>query len=266
MHAYGNLKFLNKTVQVFKKILKCVTLYMVNFMNELQNKKILIADDEREILQLLQSALEQAGFYWIFTAASCREALRIFQEQNIALCVLDINLPDGDGFSLLREIRNASQVPVIFLTARGEANDKLQGLELGADDYMVKPFLTKEFLLRVTAVLRRTYGAAAKVPNLRLSDRTINFETAEVKTDNGEIFPLTAKEFILLQKLHENKGRIVTNDALCLAAWGDEYYGYENTMMVHIRRLRKKIETNPSSPKHLITVRGLGYKLVTGNE
>ncbi len=233
---------------------------------ELLNKKILIVDDEKEILNLLRDALLQEGFYRVFTAADRREALRVFGEHSFALCVLDVNLPDGDGFSLLREMRRVSQVPVIFLTARGEANDKLQGLELGADDYMVKPFLTKEFILRVTAVLRRTYAAAVKTPQMRLSDRTVNFETAEVLTDSGAVFALTAKEFILLQKLFENKGRIVTNDALCLAAWGDEYYGYENTLMVHIRRLRKKIEVNPSEPKHLITVKGLGYKLVMKNE
>lgn len=233
---------------------------------ELLNKKILIVDDEKEILNLLKDVLLRAGFYRVFTACDCREALRVFREQSIALCVLDVNLPDGDGFSLLREMREFSRVPVIFLTARGEMNDKLQGLELGADDYMVKPFLTKEFILRVTAVLRRTYQTVAATPKLRLSGRSVNFETAEVTTEEGEVFPLTAKEYILLQKLYENKNCIVTNDALCLAAWGDEYYGYENTLMVHIRRIRKKIEDNPSQPKHLITVKGLGYKLVTGYE
>ena len=147
-----------------------------------------------------------------------------------------------------------------------QEEDKLKGYELGADDYIVKPFLTSEFVLRVTAVLKRTYKPVIKNTDIKLSDRVINLETASVKFREEEI-PLTAKEFIILKKLYENKNRIVTYDALCLAAWGDGYYGYENTLMVHIRRLREKIETDPSKPKHIITVKGLGYKLeVSDNE
>lgn len=234
-------------------------------MQELKNKKILLVDDEIEILKLLESVLFKEGFYHVYTARSCRDALRIASEQNIALFVLDVNLPDGNGFALFEDIRRKTQAPTIFLTARGEAEDKLKGLGLGADDYIVKPFLPKELVLRVQAVLKRTYQATQSVSMFALADRTVNLETASVQTADGEI-SLTAKEFILLKKLYENKNRIVTNDALCLAAWGDDYYGYENTLMVHIRRLREKIEHNPSSPVHLITVKGLGYKLVIGGE
>ena len=234
-------------------------------INELKNKKILIVDDEPELLKLLQDVLFREGFYHIYTAANCYEAVKTAKEQIIALYVLDVNLPDGNGFGLFEEIREISQAPVIFLTARSEANDKIQGLKLGADDYIAKPFLSKEFVLRVTAVLRRTYQANEKIESFTLTNKTVNLETAQVCSQDG-IKPLTAKEFILIKKLYDNKNRIVTNDALCLAAWGDDYYGYENTLMVHIRRLREKIEENPSKPKHLITVKGLGYKLVIANE
>lgn len=235
-------------------------------MDEIKNKKILIVDDEKELLKLLENKLFESGFYHIFKSENCRNALQIAKEQNISLFVLDVNLPDGNGFALYEDIRKFSQSPVIFLTARGEADDRLTGLGLGADDYIVKPFLTSEFVLRVTAVLKRTYKPVFKNTDIKLSDRVINLETASVNFQ-GEEIPLTAKEFIILKKLYENKNRIVTYDALCLAAWGDGYYGYENTLMVHIRRLREKIETDPSKPKHIITVKGLGYKLeVSDNE
>lgn len=235
-------------------------------MDEIKNKKILIVDDEKELLKLLENKLFESGYYHIFKSENCRNALQIAKEQNISLFVLDVNLPDGNGFALYEDIRKFSQSPVIFLTARGEADDRLTGLGLGADDYIVKPFLTSEFVLRVTAVLKRTYKPVFKNTDIKLSDRIINLETASVKFREEEI-PLTAKEFIILKKLYENKNRIVTYDALCLAAWGDGYYGYENTLMVHIRRLREKIETDPSKPKHIITVKGLGYKLeVSDNE
>ena len=235
-------------------------------MDEIKNKKILIVDDEKELLKLLENKLFESGFYHIFKSENCRNALQIAKEQNISLFVLDVNLPDGNGFALYEDIRKFSQSPVIFLTARGEADDRLTGLGLGADDYIVKPFLTSEFVLRVTAVLKRTYKPVIKNTDIKLSDRIINLETASVKFQ-GEEIPLTAKEFIILKKLYENKNRIVTYDALCLAAWGDGYYGYENKLMVHIRRLREKIETDPSNPKHIITVKGLGYKLeVSDNE
>lgn len=233
-------------------------------MKELKNKKILIVDDEKELLKMVAEILFNEGFFHVYTAQNCKEALAVINSQPIALCLLDVMLPDGNGFSLFEEIRKISQAPVIFLTARGEADDKIQGLGLGADDYIVKPFLTKELLLRITALLRRTYGGIQADTEIKLSDRMINLETASVRCEDKEM-PLTAKEYILIKKLWENKNRIVTNDALCMAAWGDDYYGYENTLMVHIRRLREKIEKNPSKPVHLITVKGLGYKLVMSN-
>lgn len=238
---------------------------MGDTMNELKNKKILVVDDEKELLNMIQDILWSNGFYNVYTAESCRDAIEIVKAQPIALCVLDINLPDGNGFSLFNDLRRLTNAPVIFLTARGEANDKLNGLSLGADDYIVKPFLTQELLLRITALLRRTYTKPHEISSFNLSDRTVDFETATV-THNGKNILLTPKEFVILKKLWENKNRIVINDVLCMTAWGDGYYGFENTLMVHIRRLREKIEATPSSPKHLITVKGIGYKLVINNE
>lgn len=237
---------------------------------ELKNKKILLVDDEPQLLSMLQQILFSNGFFQIYTAKSCREALDIIEKQPVSLCILDVNLPDGDGFFLFRNIRKISQAPVIFLTARGEADDKIEGLALGADDYIVKPFLSKEFLLRVTALLRRTYGNILpengfSLPDSVYGERRIRFDTAVVIRGEEET-ALTPKELILLKVLYGQKNRIVTSDALTMAAWGDTSYGYENTLMVHIRRLRQKIEEEPSSPKHLLTIKGLGYKLVVKTE
>lgn len=234
-------------------------------MQEIKNKKILIVDDEPELLKILSDILYGDGFYNIYTAKNCAEALKTAKEQAISLFLLDVNLPDGDGFTLFESLQKISHSPVIFLTARGEADDRIKGLGLGADDYIVKPFLPKELILRVTAVLKRVYNINDSKTAFALSGRIIDLETASVKIETAQI-PLTAKEFILLKKLYENRNRIVTSDALCMAAWGEDYYGYENTLMVHIRRLRKKIENEPSKPKHLVTVKGLGYKLAVENE
>ena len=234
-------------------------------MHEIKNKKILIVDDEKELLSMLSDILYKNGFYNIYTAPDCKTAIEITKNQSISLYLLDVNLPDGDGFLLLENLRGFSSAPAIFLTARGEGSDRIKGLGLGADDYIVKPFLSDELILRVCAVLKRVYGISETKSTFTISDTVINLETALVSKDGKEI-SLTAKEYILIKKLWENKNKIVTNDALCMAAWGEDYYGYENTLMVHIRRLRQKIEKNPSAPKHLITVKGLGYKLVTDDE
>ncbi len=234
-------------------------------MKELKNKKILIVDDEPELLRVLSDALYKDGFYNIYTAKTCAEALKAAKEQSASLYLLDVNLPDGDGFALLERLRESSSAPAIFLTARGEADDRIKGLGLGADDYIVKPFLAKELILRVTAVLKRVYKIEEAKAAFGISGVTVDFEAGSVSKGGKEI-PLTAKEYILLKKLWENKNKIVTNDALCMAAWGEGYYGCENTLMVHIRRLRKKIELEPSKPKHLLTAKGLGYKLVINDE
>ena len=178
--------------------------------------------------------------------------------------ILDINLPDGDGFALFRQLRAQADVPALFLSARDADADRLFGLGLGADDYLTKPFLMQELLLRVQHILQRAYraelqrGAAGR---LALGARTVELADALVRLPDGRTLPLTATERALLQKLAENRGHIVTYDALFESVWGQDYFGGENTLGVHIRHLREKIEDNASKPRFLLTVRGIGYKL-----
>ena len=226
----------------------------------LHNKKLLLVDDEPELLKMVVSILSDDGFRNIVTAFSVKEAVFAVKNEKPDLAVLDVCLPDGDGFSLMKQIRTFSDIPVIFLTARDEAADKLSGLGLGADDYIAKPFLPQELLFRIYAVLRRCYKA--DTPLINLDGCTIDFSRAEV-CKAGVNIPLTAKELIFLKTLARNEGRIVTVDALCAALWGDNPFGYENSLNAHVRRIREKIETDPSKPVSLITIKGLGYKLNT---
>lgn len=228
--------------------------------NYLKGKKLLLVDDERDLLTMLVSILSDAGYYNIQTASTVKEALEICRDWQPELAVLDVMLPDGDGFSLLKEIHKTQDFPVLFLTARGEDEDKFEGLGIGADDYMVKPFLPKELTLRINVILRRCYKN--ETPLVHLAHCSIDFEQAEVILKDGRV-ALTAKEYELLSALSRNAGRIVTIDMLCEALWGDNPYGYENSLMAHIRRIREKIERVPSQPESLITVKGLGYKLIT---
>ena len=193
---------------------------------------------------MVTGILKREGFGNVETAADCRECRERCKNGMPDLIILDIGLPDGDGFSLMNEIRTGSGVPVLFLSARDEDSDRLLGLGLGADDYMTKPFLPRELVLRLTAILKRTYFPPAvaggqREERLTLGNRIVDFAEGCVREG----------------------GKIVTFDAISQALWGDFYYGYENSLMVHVRRLREKIEENPSSPRWLLTVRGLGYKL-----
>ena len=224
----------------------------------LHTKKILLVDDEPELRKLVIDILSDDGFSNIIDAGTVQTGLVFARQEKPDLAILDVMLPDGDGFSLMKKLRAFTNIPVIFLTAKDEAADKLAGLGLGADDYLVKPFLPQELLLRVHAVLRRCYKADS--PLLELEGCTIDFSRAEVNK-NGIIVALTAKEHTLLETLSHSEGRIVSIDALCEALWGDNPFGYENSLNAHIRRIREKIETDPSKPVSLITVKGLGYKL-----
>ena len=225
----------------------------------LHTKRLLLVDDEQELLKMVSDILKDAGFETVLTAMTVKEAILTAKEETPDLIVLDVMLPDGDGFSLMQQLRTFTNVPIIFLTAKDEAADKLSGLGLGADDYISKPFMPQELLLRIYAVLRRTYKEDS--PLLVLNGCTIDFSRAEVHKDS-EIISLTAKEHILLETLARNAGKIVTVDALCEALWGDNPFGYENSLNAHVRRVREKIETDPSKPVSLITIKGLGYKLI----
>ena len=230
-------------------------------MRKIEEARILLVDDNYELLELLRATLSNSGYTFISTALSVTATRKRLQEDTPELIVLDINLPDGDGFSLFREIRRQSEVPILFLSARDADHDRLYGLGLGADDYLTKPFLMQELLLRIQVILRRFYRSELRQTAIfSLDSSRINLQDATV-TRHGVTVSLTAMELSLLRKLYETRGHIVTFDALCEAAWGDNYYGYENALNVHIRHLREKIEETPSRPRWLLTVRGLGYKL-----
>ena len=206
-------------------------------MNE--DKTILIVDDEAELLEMVRGIFVRAGYGRVITAGTGPEALALCAAHRPDLVILDVMMPGMDGFAVLRELRRTSSVPVLMLTARSEAEDKFTGFESGADDYLAKPFLPRELLFRVQAILRRT----------------------SPDTGHRVTFPLTAKELQLFRKLYENAGRIVTTGALCETVCGPVWQGYESTLATHIRHLREKIEANPSRPVSIVTVKGLGYRL-----
>lgn len=233
-------------------------------MENIYERKILIIDDEVELLRMEEEILRKEGFSQVYTAKSCSEAREMFSKIRPECVILDVMLPDGNGFELMKVLQRESNVPILFVSARDEDEDRLLGLGLGADDYIVKPFLPRELSLRVGAVLKRTYALPMQLvkqeEKITLGNYTVDFTTGEVKGNNREV-TLTAKEYAMLKKLYEHRGKIVTGDHLCHAVWGDGLYGYENTLMVHIRRLREKIEEDPSKPQYIKTIRGLGYKL-----
>ena len=174
-------------------------------------------------------------------------------------------LPDGNGFDLLRRVRAASSAPALFLSARDEDENRLRGLGLGADDYVAKPFLPAELILRMTAVLRRSYNLPERQPPLHLGCASIDFSTGEVRREGGDAAMLTAKEYALLKRLADSRGLIVTSDELARSVYGDEF-GNANALAILVRRLREKIEHDPSDPRWVVTVRGLGYRLMKETE
>lgn len=234
-------------------------------MQTIYEAKLLLVDDNPDLLALLSDHLRGAGYQHISAAASCAEARAAFRTETPELMVLDINLPDGDGFLLFRELRAKADVPALFLSARDADADRLFGLGLGADDYLTKPFLMQELLLRIEHILKRAYRAelqaAASRALLRIGSRQVNLADAVVLLPGGGSLPLTATERALLQKLAENRGHIVTYDALCQTLWGADYYGCKDTLVAHARNLREKIEEDPGHPRFLLTARGIGYKL-----
>ena len=227
---------------------------------------ILVVDDEPAIREMIRTIFAGAVYRQVLTAADAAGALALLRRKMPDLLILDVMLPgEMDGFDLLRAVRAVSRVPVLMLTARGEGADRVAGLQQGADDYLVKPFLPQELLLRVQAILRRVYPAPDRC--VRLAAAVVDLDRAEVRRpDRPEPLPLTAREYAVFCKLAENAGRIVTIGTLCQTACGEIWQGYENTLMTHIRHLREKVEADPSNPRSLLTVRGLGYKLLVEGE
>ena len=224
----------------------------------MNDRMILVVDDEYELLEMVKSIFERAGFTQVLTASSGEAALKMCKEQMPDMMILDVMMPGMDGFAILKELRKTSKIPVLMLTARGEAEDKFMGFENGADDYLLKPFLPKELLFRVQAILKRVYPE--KERKVFLDAATVDLEKAIVQR-NGEIISLTAKEFQLFEKLYENEGRIVTTGSLCQAICGDFWQGYESTLATHIRHLREKMHDSAEKPKYIKTVWGVGYKI-----
>ncbi|MDQ0509097.1 Transcriptional regulatory protein walR [Aedoeadaptatus ivorii] len=220
-------------------------------------RTILITDDDAAILDFVESVLREDGFEHISRAKNQQEALDILAREDIHMAILDIILPDGSGFAIIQQIRKSSNMPVLFLSAVSDVDKQYSGFDLGADDYIVKPFRPKDLLLRTKAILHRAYPESEVVA---LAASTVDFDRATVRNAKGEV-PLTAKEYHILHLLYENKNHIVTIDGILSAVWGEDCYGYENTLMAHIRKIRQKIEQDPSNPESLRTYRGLGYKL-----
>ena len=221
-------------------------------------QKILVVDDEREIVKLVKAYLEQAGFQ-VATASDGQEGLIVFRHEKPDLVVLDLNLPRIDGLDVCRTIRRESDTPVIMLTARVEEHDRLIGLELGADDYILKPFSPREVVARVRTVLRRTTPQVSAPERITAADVALDL-VRHTATVAGEPVELTPTEFELLRAMAAEPGRAFSRMELLDAAQGEAYEGYERTIDTHIKNLRIKIEGDPKNPKYILTVYGVGYK------
>lgn len=224
-------------------------------------KNILVVDDEMSIVTLLSFNLEKAG-YNVYTASDGKEALSVTQTEKIDLVVLDLMLPEMDGMEVCRSMRESGiQVPILMLTAKDDELDKILGLELGADDYMTKPFSPREVVARVKAILRRSGSAQTHLLNkVSIGDLVVFPENYEA-IFKGNTMTLTPKEFELLLYLVQNKGKVMTREVLLNAVWNYDFAGDTRIVDVHISHLREKIEADTRKPKYIKTVRGLGYKL-----
>jgi two-component system KDP operon response regulator KdpE len=225
-------------------------------------RRVLIVDDEPNLVDAIRLYLEMEG-YVILTAMSGREAIEKLRDLLPDLIILDVMMPGMDGFETLREIRKASNVPVIMLTARGEEDDKVRGLRLGADDYVAKPFSQRELSTRVQAVLRRaeTPPLVAKTTVEVDDDLTIDFSRAEVFL-KGQRVQLTPTEYRLLYHLASNPGRVLPYETILSRVWGMEYREEEHYVRLYVNYLRQKIEPDPGKPKYIMTERGLGYRFI----
>lgn len=230
-------------------------------MNDMADGKILIVDDDKNICELLRLYLEKEAFE-VVIANDGAQAVELFESENPDMVLLDIMLPKLDGWQVCREIRKSSDKPIIMLTAKGETFDKILGLELGADDYVVKPFDAKEVVARVKAVLRRTAaGQGDSVKEVKYDKLVVNLTNYELKVD-GNVVDTPPKELELLYHLASNPNRVFTRDQLLDEVWGFDYYGDSRTVDVHIKRLREKLE-GVSDKWALKTVWGVGYKFET---
>ncbi len=225
------------------------------------HEKVLVVDDEKSIVDIVKFNLEKEG-YQVLTAGDGREGLEQFEQNNPDLILLDVMMPIIGGFEMCRKVREKSNVPIIMLTARAEEVDKVLGLELGADDYVTKPFSIRELMARVRANLRRTATMTAasgqQGQDLSAGDLKIDMDRYEV-TKRGEVIELTLRELELLKFLMAQKGQVFSREYLLEKVWGYEYYGDVRTVDVTVRRLREKIEDVSGTPEYILTKRGIGY-------
>ncbi len=221
--------------------------------------KVLVVDDEQTILETVETKLRREGFT-VFTAESAEEGMRIFRQAKPDLLVLDVMLPSRSGLDLCKAIRRDSKVPIIFLTARASEEDRIAGLDIGADDYIVKPFNLGELAARVKAVMRRS-GIENPQEVIECGNIRIDPKTHEATID-GRSMNLSPKEFALMYFLAKHQGQVFSRDTLLDRVWGPESFVSARTVDVHIRWLRERIESSASNPQRLVTVRGVGYKFI----
>jgi two-component system response regulator RegX3 len=237
-----------------------------------RRRTILLVEDERSIAEPLAAALDREGFATEI-AGTVAEALQKASEVDPDLVLLDLMLPDGSGYEVTRELRSRSSVPIVMLTARGDEADRILGLELGADDYIVKPFSAREVAARIRAVLRRAQAAPERKPNApEPAEEIIEIggvrldRARRVVTRDGEEVDLARKEYELLQHLMENAGRVLTRDRLLEEVWDMNWFGSTKTLDVHVSAVRKKLGDDPSAPRYLHTVRGVGFRFAGPDE
>lgn len=243
-------------------ILKYLIVYAIIFSSKGAGKmmiKILVVDDEPMIIDVIKAYLERAG-YLVYTAVNGSEALRIFNDVNPDFLILDLMLPDFSGEEICKRVRETSDVPIMMLTAKTAEEDRINGIIIGADDYLTKPFSPREVVVRVEAILRRTkQGSSRDLLSFNDKDITVDFLKKEVRV-KGNAINLTPNEFKLLVALAEHPGRVYSRLDLLEKMQNESYEGYERSIDVHIKNLRKKIESNSKNPEYIITVFGMGYK------
>jgi two-component system response regulator VanR len=230
-------------------------------------ERILVVDDDPDIAQLVKIHLKREG-YTIHTAADAEEALRILQQHTFEAIILDIMMPGMDGFELISEIRKTMNVPIIFLSARGDEPDKILGLGLGADDYVTKPFSARELVARVRSNIRR-YKSLSQAKHASMNEQIVyKYDNLEIDTGSRSVIctnknvNLTKTEFDILLLLASEPNRVFTFEQIYVKVWGEEYMGNSNTVMVHIRKLREKLGDNTKNPSYIKTVWGVGYKFI----
>lgn len=228
----------------------------------MEKEVILVVDDEKEIRDLIEIYLRNEGFQ-VIKASDGQEALSIVQQQNVHLIILDIMMPKMDGMNFCRKVRERQEMPIIMLSAKTHDMDKVLGLSTGADDYVSKPFNPIELIARVKSQLRRYIRFARShhhADEIVIEDMVINHKTHTVTIDGQEI-KLTPREFTILELLARNRGMVFSSEQIYEKAWNDVFYQSDNTVMVHIRKIREKIEENPRKPRFIKTVWGVGYKI-----